>query len=123
MFIFVENLFLMKFFNIKYAIKGIQICLKNESNFRVHIAGAIIATIAGFNFNISSTEWMIQLIGIGLIMSAEAMNTAIEEVVNFISPDWHKQAGIIKDVASGAVLLISIFVIICAGIIYWNKIF
>jgi len=113
----------MKLFNIKFAVKGIQICLKNESNFRIHIVGGILTTIAGFYFDISSTEWMIQLIGIGLIMSAEAMNTAIEEVVNFISPDWNKQAGVIKDIASGAVLLISIFVIICGGIIYWDKIF
>ena len=113
----------MKLFNIKFALKGIQICLKNESNFRVHIVGGVLATIAGFYFKISETEWMIQLIGIGLIISAEAMNTAIEELVDLVSPDWNTQAGIVKDVASGAVLIISIFVLICGGIIYWDKIF
>ena len=113
----------MKVFNIKFAVKGIWFCLKNESNFRMHIAAGILATIAGFYYDLSTTEWMIQLLCIGLVLSAEAMNTSIEELVNLVSPDWHKQAGAVKDIASGAVLLISIFVLICGGVIYWDKIF
>ena len=113
----------MKVFNIKYAVKGFWFCLKNESNFRMHIAAGILATIAGFYYDLSNTEWMIQLLCIGLVLSAEAMNTAIEELVNLVSPDWHKQAGVVKDVASGAVLLISTFVLICGVFIYWDKIF
>ncbi|MFP5471261.1 MAG: diacylglycerol kinase family protein [Bacteroidia bacterium] len=112
----------MKIGNIKYAIKGIWLCLKNESNFRIHIAAAILATIAGFYFEISTTEWLIQTLCIGLIFFAEAVNTAIEELVNKISPEWNAHAGKIKDIASGAVLLISIFVFICGTIIYWSKV-
>lgn len=113
----------MKLFNIKYALKGIQICLKNESNFRIHIAAGAVATFAGYYYKISETEWIIQTLCIGLIIFAEAVNTAIEELVDLVSPDWNKQAGIVKDVASGAVLLLSIFVLICGVIIYWGKLF
>ena len=113
----------MKLFNIKYAVKGIWICLKNESNFRIHIVAGILVSFAGYYYGISKYEWMIQTLCIGLIIFAEAVNTAIEELVDLVSPEWNKQAGVVKDVASGAVLLLSIFAVIIGYFIYWDKIF
>jgi diacylglycerol kinase (ATP) len=112
----------MKIGNVKYAVKGIWFCLKNETNFRIHIGAGILATSAGFYFSISYTEWLVQTLCIGLIIFAEAVNTAIEQLVNMVSPEWRTQAGIVKDVASGAVLLISIFVLICGIMIYSERV-
>jgi diacylglycerol kinase len=112
----------MKIGNIKYAVKGIWFCLKNETNFRIHIAAAIATTISGFYFDISKNEWLAQTICVGLVIMSEAINTAIEQLVNMVSPEWRTQAGVVKDVASGAVLLISIFVLICGILIYGERI-
>jgi diacylglycerol kinase (ATP) len=112
----------MKVGNIKFAVKGIWFCLKNETNFRIHIAAAVLTTIAGFYFDISKNEWLAQTICVGLVITSEAINTAIEQLVNLVSPEWNKTAGIVKDVASGAVLLISIFAVICGVIIYGEKV-
>ena len=54
---------------------------------------ALLVTALGFFFHISSTEWIIQLLAIGLVMSTEGINTAIEEMANFIHPEHHSKIG------------------------------
>lgn len=80
-------------------------------------------TVAGFYFKISTTEWIIQLLSIGLVMSIEGINTAIEEIADFMHPEHHQKIGFIKDIAAGAVFIASIFTIIIGFIIYLPKIF
>ena len=55
------------------------------------------------------------------VMSAEALNSAIEEIADFIHPDYHKKIGYTKDIAAGAVFFAAIVAIIIAGIIYIPK--
>ncbi len=71
---------------------------------------------------ISSVEWMLQLLIIGLVLVAEAMNTAIEKVADFIHPDYHEKIGFIKDIAAGAPAFAALVSIIIASIIYVPKI-
>jgi diacylglycerol kinase (ATP) len=68
-------------------------------------------------------EWIAQIGMIGLVMSMEGMNTAIEYIANFIHPEYHKKIGLIKDVAAGAVFIASVVAVIIAGIIYIPKFF
>ena len=82
-----------------------------------------MVTIAGFYFNISTTEWMFQTAMIGLVMSIEGVNTAVEYIADFIHPDHHPKIGLIKDISAGAVFIASIVAVIVAGIIYLPKIF
>ena len=74
----------------KYACKGALILLRTEASIQVQFTIAILLTIAGFYFEISSTEWMFQILSIGLIMSIEGLNTAIEEIADFIHPEFHQ---------------------------------
>ena len=67
-------------------------------------------------------EWMIQFLAIGLVLVAEAVNTAIEEVADFIHPDYHKKIGLIKDIAAGAPSFAAFISLIIAGFIYIPKI-
>ncbi|MFT5078869.1 MAG: diacylglycerol kinase, partial [Candidatus Azotimanducaceae bacterium] len=67
------------------------------------------------------TEWMIQIFAIGLVMTAEGLNTASEEIANFVHPDFHNKIGYIKDVAAGAVFFAAIAAMVIAGIIYFPK--
>lgn len=97
------------------------ILIKTEASIKVQLFIAIIITFAGFYFEISKTEWLAQLAMIGLVMSIEGMNTAVEYIADFIHPEYHKKIGLIKDVAAGAVFIAGIIAVIVAGIIYIPK--
>ncbi|MCW9036925.1 diacylglycerol kinase family protein [Altibacter sp.] len=104
-----------------YAIKGAWMLLKNEPSIQVQSVIAILVTIAGFYFEISAVEWMFQVIAIGLVMSIEGLNTAAEEMADFVHPDFHNKIGYIKDVAAGAVFFAAIAAVVIACIIYLPK--
>jgi len=82
---------------------------------------AITTVILGLFFRISAFEWVFQSVAICTVFTAELFNTSIERIVNFVSPGFHKQAGEIKDVAAGSVLVASIFAVITGVIIYLPK--
>lgn len=100
-----------------YAFKGIKWALE-ERNFRLHLVSTVLVVVLGLYFQISKYEWLVIVLCIALILSMELVNTAIEEIVNFISPEHHSKAGKIKDLAAGAVLVASICVFIIALIIF-----
>jgi diacylglycerol kinase len=105
-----------------FAGKGIMSLLRSENNFQFHFLAAVLVVISGFWLNISRVEWAILLIQIGLVFSAEAFNTAIEKVCDFISPDWNIEIGRIKDIAAAGVLIIAFEAVIVAILILGNKI-
>ncbi|NNM23731.1 MAG: diacylglycerol kinase family protein [Flavobacteriaceae bacterium] len=104
-----------------YAIKGAWMLLKNEPSIQIQAVIAIGITAAGFYFNISPAEWMLQIFAIGLVMSIEGLNTAAEEIANFVHPDFHDKIGYIKDVAAGAVFFAAVAAVVIACIIYIPK--
>lgn len=108
--------------SIKFAVKGMWLLITTEDSIKAQLTFAIIATIFGFYFNISATEWMIQTLAIGIVLVAEALNTAIEKVADFIHPNYHKKIGFIKDIAAGAPAFAALTSLIIAGIIYLPKI-
>lgn len=109
--------------SVAFAAKGAIKLISTEHSIMVQFSLAILVTIAGFYYNISKTEWLFQILSIGLVMSIEGLNTAVEKVADFIHPDYHKKIGFIKDIAAGAVLFAAITAIIIGLIIYTPKIF
>ncbi len=105
----------------KYAAKGAWMLLRNEASIQVQAFVAVGVTVAGFYFDISPTEWIFQILAIGLVMSVEGLNTAAEEIANFVHPDFHNKIGYIKDVAAGAVFFAAGAAVIVACIIYIPK--
>ncbi|MCB0461436.1 MAG: diacylglycerol kinase family protein [Flavobacteriaceae bacterium] len=118
-----ESFFVNRIKSIGYAFKGAYYLIATEASIKVQFAIGIIITIAGFYFELSTTEWMIQILVIALIMAFEGLNTAIEEIANFIHPEYHKKIGLIKDISAGAVFIFAIAAIIIGLIIYLPKIF
>jgi len=106
----------------KYALKGAFILVRTEASIKVQFIIATLLTFAGFYFEISTTEWMFQILSIGLIMSIEGLNTAVEEIADFIHPEFHNKIGLIKDIAAGAVFISAISATIVGLIIYIHKI-
>ncbi len=108
--------------SVTFAAKGAIKLISTEHSIMVQFSLAILMTMAGFYFNITKTEWLFQILSIGLVMSIEGLNTAVEKVADFIHPDYHKKIGFIKDIAAGAVLFAAITAIIIGLIIYTPKI-
>lgn len=107
--------------SVTFAVKGAIKLIATEHSIMVQFSLAILMTIAGFYFNITKTEWLFQILSIGLVMSIEGLNTAVEKVADFIHPDYHERIGFIKDIAAGAVLFAAITAIIIGLIIYTPK--
>lgn len=108
--------------SFKYAFKGIWVVVSSEINFQIHLIAAIIALIMGFYFNLTKGEWIVILLCFAIVMAAEAINSAIEKLVDLVSPGIHPQAGKIKDIAAGAVLITAIIAAIIGCIIFLPKI-
>ena len=101
-----------------YAFKGIWILFATQKNAQVHLLALIIISLWGFYLGLDKMEWCAICICIALVLMAEAMNTAIEFLVDLVSPEYNPLAGKAKDVAAAAVLLC---VIVCG--IVWAIIF
>ncbi len=118
-----ESFIINRIKSVGYAFKGAILLLKTEASIKIQLFIAILVTAAGFFFNISSNEWIVQFLAIGVIMSVEGLNTAIEEIANFVHPEHHSKIGLIKDIAAGAVFIASVFAVIIGSIIYIPKFF
>lgn len=91
-----------------HAGRGIWIFLKGTHNAWIHFFLMACAIALGFAFGISPLEWIALVLTFGLVLSAEAFNTAIEIDMDLTSPEYHPYAKDTKDVAAGAVLLSAI---------------
>ena len=101
-----------------FAWKGILTCAGHEQNITFHLIAAIRVLAAGFCFGISRTEWMVVMLCIGTVIAAELFNSAIERLVDMVSPEWQKIAGEVKDIAAGAVLITAIAAAIVGMIVF-----
>jgi diacylglycerol kinase (ATP) len=108
--------------SLKFAFKGVWLLLTTEDSIKVQVFIAIAVTVFGIYFNISNTEWMLQFLAIGMVLVAEALNTAIEKIADFVHPDYHIKIGFIKDIAAGAPTFAGVISLIIAGFIYIPKI-
>jgi diacylglycerol kinase (ATP) len=107
--------------SVKFAFLGAVKLITTEHSIMVQFSIGIIMTIAGFYFHISTTEWLFQTMAIGLIMSIEGLNTAVEKIADFIHPNYHERIGFIKDIAAGAVFFAALTAIAIGLIIYIPK--
>lgn len=101
-----------------YATKGLWILIFTEHSFMFHGTISILLIVLGYYNNLSNTEWGLQILAVGLIMVAEALNTAIEKLADHVEPKLHKTIADIKDVGAGAVLVALFVEIAIAGFIY-----
>ena len=109
--------------SVGYAFKGMLLLLKTEASIQIQFCIAIIVTVAGFYFKISSTEWIMQCFAIGLVMSVEGVNSAIKAIDAFVHAENQEKSGVIKAIGAGAVFIASIAASIIGLIIYIPKLF
>lgn len=100
-----------------FAFNGLKLAFK-EKHVKIHFTAATLVCFAGIYFHITQTEWLICLLLFGLVISLEVVNTAIEHLVNLVSPQQNPLAGKIKDLAAGAVLVSAIIAFIAGCLIF-----
>ncbi len=109
--------------SVGFAVRGALLLIRTEASIQVQIFSALVMTALGFYFDITSTEWIMQILAIALVLGVEGLNTAIEKMSDFIQPEQDPKIGIIKDISAGAVMLVSIGSVIVGLIIYLPKVF
>jgi len=106
-----------------YAFSGIKYAFRTQTNFKVHTFLFLLVVLAGWYFDLSEPEWIWVVVVSGLVFVTELANTALEAVVDLISPEYHEKAKIAKDVAAACVLLAAISAMAIGLIIFIPKIF
>lgn len=107
--------------SVTYAFKGALKLITTEHSVMVQFSVGILLTIAGFYFGITKTEWLFQTLAIGLVLSTEGLNTALEKIADFIHPNYNEKIGFIKDIAAGAVFFAALTAVTIGLIIYIPK--
>lgn len=107
--------------SFSFAAKGAIKLITTEHSIMVQSFITVIMIIIGFYLNITTTEWLFQTLAIGLVISIEGLNTAVEKIADFIHPDYHKRIGFIKDISAGAVFFAAVTAIVIGLIIYVPK--
>ena len=97
---------------------GILVFIREGTHAKIHLFAGSVVVFLGWFFNISKTDWLLSLLCIALVLSMEAINSAIEYLVDLASPNFHPLAKKTKDVAAGAVLIASIFALVIGLIIF-----
>jgi diacylglycerol kinase len=105
-----------------FAFKGMKIVFSSQQNVWIHMIIAVMVVPAGFIARLTVAEWCIIVLTICLVLAMEFVNTAIEKLVDFVSPGFHEQAGIVKDISAAAVLLTAIGAVVVGIIIFLPRI-
>lgn len=108
--------------SFKFAFEGIKAVFKKEPNLRIHFIFAIIALIAAFLLGFSAIEWLILAFTISLVLILELLNTALEALVDLVSPEVRPEAKIAKDVSAAAVFLAAILSVVVGIVLFLPKI-
>lgn len=85
---------------------------------RIHLVSMIIVIALGFLVELNTSEWIAIVFAIGIVLMAEAINTAIEHLSDAVNPEFDQRIGKVKDIAAGAVLIASIAALITGLIIF-----
>jgi len=107
----------------RYAFNGLKTVIKEEHNARIHLFTACCVLIAGAIFRISTGEWIAVVFCIGLVFALELINSAIENIADFITIERNETIKKVKDLSAGAVLVSAIASAIIGLIIFLPKIF
>lgn len=110
--------------SFKNAFRGVFVFFTTYggAHAKIHALASVIVLSMGFYFDINPTEWMAVSFAIGLVLIAEIINSAIEQMVDLLHPDWDEKAGAIKDMAAGGVLIAACVALVIGWLIFGNSI-
>lgn len=109
--------------SFKYAFKGIYATLLSQHNFWIHLVVTVLVIGFGIFLELSIYEWLIIILCIGFVLTAEIFNSAIELLTDIVSPEYNSTAGLVKDMAAGAVLISAVSSAVIGLIIFLPKLY
>ncbi|WP_345239738.1 diacylglycerol kinase family protein [Pontibacillus salipaludis] len=112
-----------KLIGFSFAFQGLWEVLKTERNFRIHLSVSTIVVLAGLFFDLAAWEWVAVITIMAMVIILEMINSVIERIMDFLSPEQHPLVGEIKDISAGAVLVAALASVIIACIIFLPKLF
>lgn len=102
--------------SFRYAFKGVQTVFQEERNMRTHVAAGVTIFILGLFLPLSQSDWLWLFLASFLVIVMEIWNTAIENLVDLVTDEYHPLAKKVKDMAAAAVLISTMFAV-CTGLI------
>jgi diacylglycerol kinase (ATP) len=108
--------------SVRFALRGIRLMLRTQHNAWIHAAATLTAMAAGAVLRIDAHEWLVIVLAIMAVWTAEALNTAFEALCDVASPDFHPSVERAKDVAAGAVLISAIGSVVLAILIFGPRV-
>ena len=112
--------------SIGFAFRGILKAIQKERNLKIHLGAGFIVILLGFNFKISSLEWLVLVLIITMVISAEIFNSALEAVANLVRDRLklsYWETYWIRNFAAGGVMVLAVGALIIGAIIFLPKIF
>lgn len=103
-----------------FAVQGFRTAVSQERNIKVMLCGAVFAIMAGALVGLDPLSWAIVLVCCGVVIAAELLNTAVEKVVDLVSPEFHPLAGQAKDISAAAVWVLCVLVAVVGIIVFGN---
>lgn len=101
-----------------HAVRGVGAALRTEVHLQLHAAATAVVLGLGLYCGLQRWEWVAVVLSVGAVWGAELLNTAIEAVVDLVSPEYHPLAGRAKDVAAGAVLVVALAALAVGGLVF-----
>ena len=105
--------------SFSYSIDGLKYAYKYEQSMLIHVIATVAVILSNFFFKVKGFEWLISLLAIGMVLSAELINTAIEAVVDLVTLEIHPLAKIAKDCGSAATFVLAMMAAAIGIVIYW----
>lgn len=99
--------------SVKCAVQGVLSAVRSQRNLRIQLVVTVLVVVLGAIVRLERTEWCIVVLAIGMVLAAETANTALEALVDLVSPEYAERAKFAKDAAAGAVLI----VVVCALVV------
>ena len=90
-------------------------------NFKIHLLAIMAVLLAGWYVQLAIADWLWIILAVGLVLVAELLNTAIEVLVDLVSPEYNAMAGKVKDIAAGAVLVAALISVCIGAVIFIPK--
>jgi diacylglycerol kinase len=104
-----------------FAFNGLAYAFRTQLNFKIHCCFAIIVVFLGVFVKLNTSEWLWISLAIALVLVLELLNTAIEVLVDLVSPERNDKAGAIKDLAAAAVVVASLLALAIGLFIFVPK--
>jgi diacylglycerol kinase (ATP) len=105
-----------------YAFEGLGYALRTQRNLKVHCVIALAVLVVGLLLGISLDQWAVLAVMVGLVFQTELTNTAVEAIVDRVSPEFHTLAKVAKDCSAAAVLVTAVAAVAVGLLIFGPRI-